>query len=164
MTPPTRIALGNDEAAVALRALLAEHLRARGYDVDLYGPATAGEEVDYPDIAYEVASRVAAGAYGRALLLCGTGIGMAIAANKVPGVRAAQAADTYSAERARKSNDAQVLTIGARTVGPELARAIVDAWLASEFEGGRSVPKVVKLDELDRLARSASAETAGGRA
>jgi ribose 5-phosphate isomerase B len=147
------IAIGNDAAAVSLRGVLAEHLRARGLRVDLYGPAggaAAEAEVDYPDVAVEVAREVAAGTYDRALLLCGTGIGMAIAANKVPGIRAAQAADTYSAERARKSNDAQVLAIGARTVGPELARSIVDAWLASEFEGGRSAPKVAKLTALDQ--------------
>ncbi|OZM82991.1 RpiB/LacA/LacB family sugar-phosphate isomerase [Pseudonocardia sp. MH-G8] len=144
------IALGNDDAAIALSEVLAEHLAARGFRVDRYGPATAsaaGE--DYPDVAVQVAQRVADGTHDRAVLLCGTGIGMAIAANKVPGVRAAQAADTYSAERARKSNDAQVLAIGARTVGPELARAIVDAWLASEYEGGRSASKVAKLVALD---------------
>lgn len=144
------IALGNDDAAVALREVLAEHLAARGFRVDLYGPAPGAAGEDYPDVAVQVAHRVAEGTYDRAVLLCGTGIGMAIAANKVPGVRAAQAADTYSAERARKSNDAQVLAIGARTVGPELARAIVDAWLASEYEGGRSAPKVAKLVALDR--------------
>lgn len=148
--PDTRIALGNDEAAAGLREVLAEHLRDLGYIVDLYGPASADDQVDYPDIAVEVARKVADGSYARAVLVCGTGIGMAIAANKVPGVRAAQAADTYSAERARKSNDAQILTLGARTVGPELAKAIVDAWLASEYEGGRSAPKVAKLEALDR--------------
>lgn len=149
MTPLGRIALGNDDAAVALRELLAAHLRARGIEVDLFGPGPSEAGQDYPDVAVAVATKVAAGEYQRALLLCGTGIGMAIAANKVPGARAAQAADTYSAERARKSNDAQILTIGARTVGPELARSIVDAWLASEFEAGRSTPKVAKLKALD---------------
>lgn len=147
--PHTRIAVGNDEAAIGLRNVLAEHLRERGFAVDLYGPSTESDPVDYPDVAVDVARRVADGGYDRALLLCGTGIGMAIAANKVPGVRAAQAADTYSAQRARKSNDAQVLTLGARTVGPELARSIVDAWLGSEYEGGRSAPKVAKLRALD---------------
>jgi ribose 5-phosphate isomerase B len=144
------IALGNDDAAIGLREVLAEHLAALGFRVDLYGPAAdATGDADYPDVAVQVARRIADGTYDRAVLLCGTGIGMAIAANKVPGVRAAQASDTYSAERARKSNDAQVLTIGARTVGPEVARAIVDAWLASEYEGGRSAPKVAKLVALD---------------
>jgi ribose 5-phosphate isomerase B len=141
--------VGNDEAAVGLRELLAAHLRDRGLQVDLYGPARVEDAVHYPDVAVDVARRVADGTYERALLLCGTGIGMAIAANKVPGVRAAQAADTYSAERARKSNDAQVLCLGARTIGPELARSIVDAWLASEFAGGGSQAKVDKLVALD---------------
>lgn len=162
MAEPKRIALGNDEAAVTLRTLLAEHLRARGLVVDLFGPDSIERKVDYPDVAEEVATQVAAGTYDRAILICGTGIGMAIAANKVPGVRAAQAADTYSAERARKSNDAQVLTMGARTVGPEVARAIVDAWLAAEFEGGRSTPKVAKLAELDKL-RLSPTDAASGR-
>lgn len=144
-----RIALGNDEAAVGLRELIAQHLRDQGWEVDLFGPGSTEDSVDYPDVAVDVARRVADGTYGRAVLICGTGIGMSIAANKVPGVRAAQAADTYTAERARKSNDAQVLALGARTVGPELARSIVDAWLGSEFQGGGSAPKVAKLVALD---------------
>ncbi len=148
---PKPIAIGNDEAAAGLRAVLAEHLESLGFSVDLFGPAHSESEVDYPDVAVEVANKVADGNYDRALLLCGTGIGMAIAANKIPGVRAAQAADTYSAQRARKSNDAQILAIGARTVGPELAKAIVDAWLAAEYEG-RSDAKVAKLKELDEPA------------
>ncbi|HZC25835.1 MAG TPA: ribose 5-phosphate isomerase B [Actinopolymorphaceae bacterium] len=163
MAEPRRIAIGNDEAAVTLRTLLAEHLRARGFVVDLFGPDSTERKVDYPDVAVEVANHVAVGTYDRALLICGTGIGMAIAANKVPGVRAAQAADTYSAERARKSNDAQVLTMGARTVGPEVARSIVDAWLAAEFEGGRSAPKVDKLAELDELRRPSASDAGSCR-
>lgn len=143
------IAIGNDEAAAGLREILADHLRARGFTVHLFGSASDNDSVDYPDVAEQVARKVADATYDRALLLCGTGIGMAIAANKVPGVRAAQAADTYSAQRARKSNAAQILTIGSRTVGPELARSIVDAWLVSEFEGGRSAPKVAKIEALD---------------
>jgi ribose 5-phosphate isomerase B len=83
------------------------------------------------------------------LLVCGTGLGMAIAANKVPGVRAATAHDPYSAERARKSNDAQVLTMGARVIAPEAAEKVLDHWLEAEFEGGRSAPKVAKLEALD---------------
>lgn len=152
------IAVGNDEAAVGLRELIVDHLRSLGHDVVPYGPACSDEAVDYPDVAVQVADEVAAGTYDRAVLLCGTGIGMAIAANKVPGVRAAQAADTYSAQRARRSNDAQVLTMGARTVGPELARSIVDAWLDSEFDGGRSAPKVAKLVELDQRPPATPAE------
>ena len=146
--PKKTIALGNDEAAVSLRVTLVDHLEALGYAVDTFGPAASVDSVDYPDVAVEVANHIVSGDYERGILLCGTGIGMAIAANKVPGIRAAQAADSYSAERARKSNDAQILTIGARTIGPELAKTIVDSWLASEYEG-KSDSKVHKLVALD---------------
>ena len=96
-----------------------------------------------------VAREVAASHFDRAILVCGTGIGMAITANKVPGVRAASVADPYSAERARKSNNAQVLCLGARVVAPEVADLLVDHWLASEFQGGDSARKVSKIDALD---------------
>lgn len=144
-----RIAVGNDEAALTLRVVVAEELTRRGWQVDLYGPGERGESVDYPDVAEQVARRVADGTYQRAVLLCGTGIGMAIAANKVPGVRAAQVADPYSAQRARMSNDAQIMTMGERTVGPELARTLLVTWLESEFAGGGSTAKVAKLVALD---------------
>ncbi len=91
------IALGNDEAAVGLREVLTAHLESLGYTVDGYGPTSTADAVDYPDVAVDVAKRIANGDYERGILLCGTGIGMAIAANKVPGIRAAQAADSYSA-------------------------------------------------------------------
>jgi ribose 5-phosphate isomerase B len=100
-----------------------------------------------------VALAVAHGECERGILVCGTGIGMAIAANKVPGVRAAQAHDVYSAERARKSNDAQVITLGAQVIGSELAKMIIAAWLPAEFSGGRSAPKVEKLKDLDKRYR-----------
>jgi len=150
-----RIALGNDEAAVDLRSLLAKDLAAAGWQVDLFGPADASESVDYPDVAAQVAEKVADGTYERAVLLCGTGIGMAIAANKIPGVRAAQVSDPYSAQRARMSNDAQIITMGARTVGPELARTLLHVWLESEYTGGRSVNKVAKLEALDHREKLA---------
>lgn len=143
------IALGNDEAAVGLRETITAHLKSLGYAVDVFGPSSVQESVDYPDIAVEVAQRIANGDYERGILICGTGIGMAIAANKVPGIRAAQAADNYSAERARKSNNAQILALGARTLGPELAKSIVDSWLTSEYEG-KSDSKVNKLIALDK--------------
>jgi ribose 5-phosphate isomerase B len=144
-----KIALGNDEAAVDLRNVLLKDLVAAGWQVDLFGAADAKDAVDYPDVAVQVAEKVADGTYERAVLLCGTGIGMAIAANKVRGVRAAQVSDAYSAQRARMSNDAQIITIGARTVGPEVARTLLQVWLESEYTGGRSVSKVAKLKALD---------------
>ena len=140
-TQARAIAVGSDDAGVPLRILVERHLCALGYAVDVYGPASADDPVDYPDVATDVARRVADGQYDRAILVCGTGIGMAITANKIPGVRAAQAADTYSAERARKSNNAQVLALGSRTLGGEHAMMIVDHWLGSEFEGNQFHPQ-----------------------
>jgi ribose 5-phosphate isomerase B len=136
-----KLAIGCDEAAYDLKQLLKKHLADAGHEVTDFGTHDA-RPVLYPDVAISVAEQVAQGAFERALLLCGTGIGMAISANKVRGIRAAQCHDTYSAERASRSNDAQIITMGARVVGPELAKAIVDAWLASTFDGGRSQPKV----------------------
>jgi ribose 5-phosphate isomerase B len=105
--------------------------------------------VDYPDIAQNMAERIANGDFDRGILICGTGIGMAIAANKVPGVRAAQVYDAYSAERARKSNNAQIMTFGALTMGPATAEYLVGIWLQSEFAHGRSERKVEKINLID---------------
>lgn len=157
MTASATLAIGCDEAACALKEILKQHLAARGVAVQDFGTHD-DKPVLYPDVAIEVAQRVASGEIDRAILLCGTGIGMAISANKVPGIRAAQCHDTYSAERASRSNDAQIITIGARVVGPELAKAIVDAWLASSFDGGRSIPKVEAIAAYEAsLGRSAAA-------
>ncbi|MGH3089058.1 MAG: ribose 5-phosphate isomerase B [Rubrobacteraceae bacterium] len=149
-----KIGIGADDAALELKATLADHLKERGYEVEDYGVRSkeeaARDETDYPDVAVEVAEAVARGDHDRAIICCGTGIGVNITANKVPGVRAAQCHDVYSAERARKSNDAQVLTMGQRVIGPELAKTIVDAWLESEYGGGSSARKVEKMEEIDR--------------
>lgn len=143
-----KVAIGCDEAAYALKEAIKVHLQEQGVEVDDYG-TQEGETALYPDVAFEVAGRVAAGQYTRAILMCGTGIGMAISANKVPGVRAAQAHDAYSAERARKSNDAQIVTMGARVIGTELAKSVVDAWMHSEFEGGRSASKIERIEAYE---------------
>jgi ribose 5-phosphate isomerase B len=152
----TAIAIGADDAGAPLKDHLAQYLKERGYEVADYGN---GSEQDYPDVAAEVAEAVSDGRHDRALLVCGTGLGMAITANKIPGVRAVTAHDAYSAERARKSNDAQVLTMGARVIAPQAAEKVLDHWLASEFEGGGSAAKVDKMNEVDarfRGARSAA--------
>lgn len=138
------VAIGCDGAAFQLKTLLAAHLRAQGHEVTDFG-TRENEDAPYPDIGIAVAEAVARGEHQRALLLCGTGIGMAISANKVPGIRAAQAHDTYSAERASRSNDAQILTIGSRVVGAELAKAIVDRYLSFGFDGGRSSAKLAAI-------------------
>jgi ribose 5-phosphate isomerase B len=146
----TAIAIGADEAGAPLKEHLARYLSEQGYAVEDYGN---GAEQDYPDVASEVAEAVAGGRHDRALLVCGTGLGMAITANKIPGVRAATAHDAYSAERARKSNDAQVLTMGARVIAPQAAEKVLEHWLASEFEGGGSAPKVEKMKDIDERFR-----------
>jgi len=147
------IAIGADDAATDLKNLIKSHLQSKGIEVVDFSHDIGDNALMYPDIAYNLASAISEGAYQRGILLCGTGIGMAIVANKVPGVRAAQCHDTFSAERARKSNNAQVLTLGARVIGPELAKNIVNVWLDSEYEGGGSAPKVEKIDYYEKLGK-----------
>ncbi|MBD3241154.1 MAG: RpiB/LacA/LacB family sugar-phosphate isomerase [Chitinivibrionales bacterium] len=148
-TDRVRVAIDCDDAATELKETVYRHLLQRGVDiVDLQ--YSAGRQADYPEIGFNLARRIQAHEYDRGILICGTGLGMAMIANKVEGVYAGVCHDTFSAERLKKSNDAQVLTMGARVVGPELAKMIVDAWLASEFAGGGSAPKVEKMRQLER--------------
>jgi len=146
------IAIGSDEAGFELKQILKQALVDRGLEVEDFGTHDT-RPVLYPDIAFAAAQSVIDGRNDRAVLLCGTGIGMAISANKVPGIRAAQCHDTYSAERARKSNDAQVITMGARVIGPELAKTILHAWLDSEFEPARSGAKVARIREFENAVK-----------
>jgi ribose 5-phosphate isomerase B len=145
------IAIGADEAGAPLKDHLARYLTDHGYAVKDFGNGT---EEDYPDVAARVAEAVSHGEHDRALLVCGTGLGMAITANKIPGVRAVTAHDSYSAERGRKSNDAQVLTMGARVIAPQAAEKVLDHWLASEFQGGGSAEKVEKMNHVDDQFRA----------
>lgn len=143
-----KLAMGCDEAAYDLKMIIKKHLLAAGHEITDLG-CHDGAAVLYPNIAFAVAQEITEGRVQRAILLCGTGIGMAISANKVTGIRAAQCHDTYSAERASRSNDAQIITIGARVVGPELAKAIVDKFLVSSFDGGNSQPKVDLITQYE---------------
>lgn len=143
-----KLAIGCDEAGFALKEKLKLHLESLGHSSTDFG-AGEDEVVLYPDIAFNVAESVARGEHERAILICGTGIGMSISANKVKGVRAAQAHDTYSAERARKSNDAQILCLGARVIGLELARSILNSWLDSDFNNGGSTEKVQRIIDFE---------------
>lgn len=152
-----RISIGCDEAGLPLLDIIREQLKQKGIEVKDFGVYNT-DPIDYPDIAEKVAETVANGEAERAILVCGTGIGMCITANKVPGVRAALCHDTYSAERARKSNDAQVITMGARVIGPELAKSIINVWLESEFAGGNSARKVEKMNAVDERFRGQHAE------
>lgn len=144
------IAIGCDQNAYELKTMITKHLEKIGIEYTDFG-CFEGEEVLYPDVAHKVAKAIAEGTYGRGILLCGTGLGMAITANKVPGIRAATCHDIFSAERARKSNDAQIITMGAQVIGPELAKMLIDAWLVSEFQGGRSKAKVDLMNHIDAI-------------
>lgn len=148
-----RIIIGSDNFGYPLKEDLKRYLIELGHEPVDVGTQTADEAADYPDVAVVAAQRIASGEFDRGILVCGTGAGMAIAANKVPGVRAVCAHDPYSAERARKSNNAQVITMGAQIIGLALGRQLLDHWLASEFAGGRSTAKVEKLEALDRVMR-----------
>lgn len=147
-----KIAVGSDNLGYQLKQYVLEVLKEHSVEYEDFG-CLRDEAIDYPDVGAKVAEAVAEGSFERGILICGTGIGMAIVANKVPGVRAAVAHDTYSAERARKSNNAQVLAMGALIIGREVARKVVEAWLPSEFQGGGSAPKVAKIDKLDEKYR-----------
>lgn len=145
-----KLAIGCDEAAYQLKVILKEHLAKKpGLEVTDFG-AESGETVLYPDVAKAVAEAIASGEYERGILVCGTGIGMAITANKIPGIRAAVCHDPFSTERSRKSNDAQIMCMGERVIGPELAKYLVDIWLNCEFAGGGSAPKVARINAIEQ--------------
>ncbi len=146
-----KIAIGCDEAAYQLKMEIIKHLENTKEELEItdFG-AGSGDIVLYPDVARTVAEAVACGAYERGILFCGTGIGMAITANKVPGIRAAVCHDPFSTERARKSNDAQIMCMGERVIGVELAKYLVDIWLSCDFAGGGSTPKVNRITEIEK--------------
>ena len=141
-----KIAVAGDSAGKPLIDVLEAHLKTKGG----HSITNLSESGFYADLSSKVGQAVIKGDYDRAILCCGTGIGVCISANKVPGIRAALTHDTYSAERAAKSNNAQIITMGARVIGPELAKAIVDIWLASEFDPkGSSAANVEAINRLD---------------
>jgi ribose 5-phosphate isomerase B len=144
-----KLAIAGDSAGEGLAKILADHLKD-SHDVHEISRTDAGPDAFYATLSDRVASAVIAGEYDRAILVCGTGIGVCISANKVPGIRAALTHDTYSAERAALSNNAQIITMGARVIGSELAKAIADAYLAQTFdENGRSAGNVQAINEVD---------------
>lgn len=148
MSVGLRIAVGADHAGVALKDQLLRLLDERGIPYRDFG--THGtESVDYPDFAAAVAHAVSAGEYEKGLLVCGSGIGMAIAANKIPGIRAAVVTESESAKLSRSHNDANVLALGARLTTPEVAKTILAAFLDTPFDGGRHQRRIDKLTQLD---------------
>ena len=148
----SKIIIGADHFGLPLKQKIIEYLTLLDYEVEDMGVQGDGP-VDYPDIGTAVAERVAEKQYDRGILICGTGAGMAIVANKVPGIRAVCVQDLYTAERARASNNAQIITFGSQIIGIEVAKKLLDIWLKSEFQGGRSAPKVKKIDDLDQKYR-----------
>ncbi|MCL6449256.1 MAG: ribose 5-phosphate isomerase B [Armatimonadetes bacterium] len=156
-----RVAIGGDHGGWRLKEEIIALLQQKGIAYRDFG-AFSPEAVDYPDFALKVAEAVRSGEYDRGILCCGTGIGVAIAANKVPGIRAALCHDTFSARAAREHNNANILTLGERVIGPGLAKEIVETWLKAEFQGGRHarrVEKITRIEEKYCAGRSKGPET-----
>jgi len=147
-----KIAIGADHRGHDAARSLARALEAMGHEVSVRnedGPAT-GQACDYPDRAYQVASSVAKGDFDKGVLLCGSGIGMCIAANKVSGIRAALVHDEFTAQMAKSHNDANVLCLSADLLGQRLIERMVEAWLTADFEGGRHARRVAKIHAIER--------------
>ena len=143
-----KIAIGCDEAGFILKEIIKSYLQENGFEVEDYGVYDT-KPILYPDIAYKVATSISTGIHNRGVLICGTGIGMAITANKIPHVRAAVCHDIYSTECSRKSNDCQIMCLGARIVGDELAKLLVKRWLECDFQGGGSTAKVERIKGIE---------------
>jgi ribose 5-phosphate isomerase B len=143
------IVIASDHAGVELKAQIVALIAARGQEVRDLGPEDT-ESVDYPDFAHAVANAVAGGEAGRGILICGTGIGMSMAANRHPRIRAALCHDAFTAEMARRHNDCNVLCVGARSTGPGVAEQMVTIFLETPFEGGRHQRRVEKIEREER--------------
>ena len=139
-----KIAIGCDHGGFTLKQLILKHLEQKGYTVKDFG-CFSEDSVDYPDYAYPVAKAVVSGEAEKGILICGTGIGMSIAANKVKGIRCALCCDTFSAHATAEHNDSNVLALGARVIGPGLALDIVDAWLGAQFMGKQHIARIEKI-------------------
>lgn len=143
-----KIAIGNDHSAVALRQVITQHLRDRGIEVEEVGTFSE-ESSNYPEWGEKVARKVVSGEADLGIAICGTGIGISLACNKVKGIRAAVCSEPYSAKLSRQHNNANVLCFGARVVGTELAKMIVDEWLDAEFQGGRHQTRIDMITKIE---------------
>lgn len=144
-----RIAIGSDHGGFRLKGEVIEHLKLKGIEIKDFGTLTESS-CDYADYAIQVAEAVVTKQFDFGILICGTGIGISITANKVPGIRAAVCADTFSAHATRQHNDANILAMGERVVGTGLALDIVDTFLSAEFEGGRHVARIGKIADIEK--------------
>ena len=142
------IAIGSDHAAFSFKEEIKQYLLSQGYDVKDFGTFSP-DRVDYTDYGIKVAEAVACGEYEKGLLFCGTGVGMCITANKVKGIRAVVCSEPYTAILSRNHNDTNILTLGARVVGIELAKMIIREWLTAKFEGGRHFDRIQKITKYE---------------
>lgn len=143
-----KIGIGSDHHAFEMKEAIKKHIQKLGHEWVDYG-CYSKEEVDYPGVAFKVATEITAGNLERGILVCGTGIGMSITANKVPGIRSAQCHDVYSAERAQLSNNAQIITLGAKIIGIETALKVVETYLNNNFQGGNSARKINQIMDIE---------------
>lgn len=143
-----KIAIGSDHAGFRLKEIIKNFLKTKGIEVEDFGTHTE-ESVDYPDYAFKVTEAVSTGEFDFGILVCGTGIGMSISANKVKGIRAALCNDLYTAHASREHNNANVLCMGGRVVGDEVAKEIVNTFLNAKFEGGRHERRINKIEDYE---------------
>ena len=143
-----KIAIGSDHVGLELKPIIIEYLKELGHEVKDFGPYSS-ERTDYPDYAEKVASEVVAGNFDQGILICGTGVGISIAANKVKGIRAVCCSEPYSAKLSKEHNNTNILAFGSRVVGAELAKMIVKEWLDAEFEGGRHSRRIDKIAKIE---------------
>lgn len=150
-----KLAIGNDHTAVDMKNEITEHLKSRGVEVVNVGTDSL-ERFDYPVAGYRVAKLVASGEVDGGVLICGTGVGISLAANKVHGIRACVCSDPYTAKLSKQHNNTNIIAFGARVIGMETAKMIVDEWLDAEFEGGRHAGRVELIAEIERTQQLAS--------
>ncbi|WP_026477362.1 ribose 5-phosphate isomerase B [Alkaliphilus transvaalensis] len=144
-----RIALGSDHGGYEMKEAIKTHLESKGFDIKDFGTKTT-DSCDYPEFAVAVGEEVAKGTYDRGILVCGTGVGISIAANKIPGVRCALVGDCFTAAATRQHNDSNVLALGGRVIGVGLALQIVDTWLGTEYEGGRHQRRIDLITDIEK--------------
>lgn len=143
------IAIGSDHAAFAFKEEIKAYLTSKGFELQDFGTCSS-ERVDYCDFGFRVGEAIASGRCEKGLVFCGTGVGISISANKVQGIRAVVCSEPYSAKLSREHNDTNILALGARVVGVELAKMIVDIWLTTGFEGGRHAERIKKIAEYEQ--------------
>lgn len=143
-----KIAIGSDHVGIELKPTIIEYLKELGHEVEDFGPYSS-ERTDYPIYGKKVAEEVVAGSFDKGILICGTGVGISIAANKVKGIRAIVCSEPYSAKLSREHNDTNILAFGSRVIGSELAKMIVKEWVNTEFEGGRHANRVSMIQDIE---------------